>query len=425
MLNRRDFMTRSLQGASLVALGGVVPQFVANTARAAAAGGNKENTLVVIEMTGGNDGLNTVIPYADDLYHKARTTLRLTKEQVVRVNDHIGLNPGMRSIEPMLRAGQLAIVQGVGYPNPDRSHFESMDVWQLGDPRRSIKTGWLARSANELQSKTGMVPCVHIGGGRLPTALQGVPGAAVSINNRQPYRLELGGGTEERHKARRKLLEDLSQPDKDDSLLQFVQRRQLETLTSVEKLESLLQRQQQRTPLFGANGPYQPNSLPIKLQLIASLIASGFGTRVFYVVLDGFDTHSNQAAEHQRLLAQVADGISNFFNTLKMTGHDGHVRVMTFSEFGRRVQENGSKGTDHGAGSCLFVAGGRLPATVVGEHPSLKDLDSGDLKYHTDFRRVYATLLDSWLGCDSKTVLGGKFEHLPGLEVKPGVDAKN
>jgi uncharacterized protein (DUF1501 family) len=148
------------------------------------------------------------------------------------------------------------------------------------------------------------------------------------------------------------------------------------------------------------------------------LIARGFGTRVFYVMIDGFDTHSEQAMQHRQLLAEVADGIKFFFDTLQAGGHARRVRLLTFSEFGRRVQENGSKGTDHGSGSCLFVAGPSLKTGVVGAHPSLKDLDSGDLKAPIDFRRVYATLLDNWLGVDSKAVLGEQFEHLEGLKGK-------
>ena len=153
------------------------------------------------------------------------------------------------------------------------------------------------------------------------------------------------------------------------------------------------------------------------MNLVAQLIQHNFGTRVFYVVKDGFDTHSDQGPMHRTLLGEVADGITNFFEQLKPGGHDKRVRVLTFSEFGRRVQENGSKGTDHGAGSCLFVAGPKMKkAGLIGDHPSLKDLDSGDLKSHIDFRQVYATLLDHWLGCDSKVVLASEFKHLDALK---------
>jgi uncharacterized protein (DUF1501 family) len=418
MLNRRTFLTRS---ASLLALGPLVPQFVASTARAAEAG-KKDTVLVVVELTGGNDGLNTVIPYADDLYHKARPTLGFTKAQVVRLDDHVGLHPGMRSFEKLFKDGHLAVVQGVGYPNPDRSHFESMDVWHSADPRRKTRTGWLGRSAADLLDRKGGLPLLHVGGGRrLPLALQGAAGGAVSVNDQQAYRLDLGGGSDERHQARRKLLDELARPAAgDESLGGFVRRQQVSTLTSLEQLQAALAVGRRGRGYFSevSRRFYQANSLPVKLQLVAELIARGFGTRVFYVNLEGFDTHSGQATPHQNLLAELADGVAMLFNTLKQSKNDRRVRVLTFSEFGRRVKENGSKGTDHGAGSCLFVAGPSLKGGVVGAHPSLKDLDSGDLKYHTDFRRVYATLLDHWLGCDSKTVLGGTFEALDALKAK-------
>ena len=418
MLSRRQFLTRSLQGASLLTLSSVVPQFIARTARAAEAG--KDNILVVVEMNGGNDGLNTVIPYADDLYPKFRSSLLQTKDQVVKINDHIGLNPGMRSFDRLLQRGELAVVQGVGYPNPERSHFESMDTWQSADPKRKTTTGWIGRSTNELQGSTGGIPIMHVGPSRLPLALQGATGGAISVNENMPYRLELGGGDPDRQKARRKLLEDLARPGKDDdaSLTNFVYRREVQTLTTLDRLQEVLKGTNTgQFPGFGPDGrPYGPNALPQKLQLIAQLIQKGFGTRVFYVMRDGFDTHSDQAGQHRTLLGEVADGITTFFETLRQTGHDKRVRLMTFSEFGRRVQENASKGTDHGAASCLFVAGPGVKGGAVGEHPSLSDLDYGDLKFHTDFRQVYATLLDGWLGCDSQAVLGGKYEHIDALK---------
>jgi uncharacterized protein (DUF1501 family) len=413
MFTRRQFLTRSLQGASLLALAPAVPQFLANTARAAEAG--KDTVLVVIELSGGNDGLNTVIPYADDLYHKARPTLHLTKEQVVKVNDAIGLNPGMRSLDPLLQRGELAIVQGVGYPNPDRSHFESMDVWQSGDPKRKTRSGWIARGATDLSDKRGNVPIMQIGQKDLPLALQGAPGAVVSINDQRAYRLDLGPGDAAQHKARRKLLEEVAKPEEGgDDLLQFVRRRQAQTYTTLDKIQEVL-----RGP--GDGGQFNGGgNLASKLQLVARMIDKGFGTRVFYVNLDGFDTHSNQAGTHQQLLQELADSLFGFFETLRTKGQDKRVLAMTFSEFGRRVNENGSKGTDHGSGSCLFVAGPGVKAGPVNKHPSLKneDLDAGDVKYTTDFRRVYATLLDRWLACDSSIVLGGKFDHLELLKAK-------
>jgi uncharacterized protein (DUF1501 family) len=412
MFSRRQFLTRALQGSSLVALSSVVPQFVARTA--AAASPSKDNTiLVVLEMTGGNDGLNTVIPYADDLYHKYRPTLRQTKDVVIRLDDHVGLHTGMQSFRQMWEQGHLAVVQGVGYPNPERSHFEAMDIWHLADPQRRAKTGWLGRAAVEIADTTTGVAILHVGADRQPVALTGAPGGgAVSVNDKNSFRLEMAG-KEIQKEARRRLLADLAAPTGktgESDLTSFVQRRQVQTLTAIENLRELLEGPK-AIPRFG-------NGLSQKLQLIAGLIARGFGTRLFYVSLDGFDTHAGQAPAHQRLLADLADSVTNFFRTLKSTGHDTRVRLMTFSEFGRRVEENNSKGTDHGAASCLFVAGPSVKGGVVGKHPSLSDLDVGDLKFHMDFRRIYATQLDSWLSCDSKAVLGAKWDHVKELERK-------
>ncbi len=407
MLDRREFLLRSLQTSSLLAVGASVPGFVASTARAAPPG--KNNILVVVELSGGNDGLNTVVPYADDLYHKARPTLRFRKEQVIRVDDHIGLNPAMRGFDRLLQQGQLAIVQGVGYPNPQRSHFESMDIWQSADPRRLLKTGWIGRSAADLQDKRGSVPILQIGARGLPLALQGAPGGVVSINNKQAYRFNLGAADPARQKSFQHLLAKLSRPgdqEEEHSLLQFVERREVQTYATLGRLEEVLRTAPQMDWRF-----FQ-NSLAQKMRLVSQLIQRSFGTRVFYLNLDGFDTHSVQAEMQPRLLGELAQAVSLLFDELRPSGHDKRVLVMTFSEFGRRVQENGSKGTDHGAASCLFVAGPAVKGGPVNPHPSLGDLDAGDLRFQVDFRNVYATLLDRWLHCDSRTVLGSAFPHV-------------
>ena len=411
MFTRRQMITHTLRGSSLVALGSVVPSFVARTAHAAPAG--KDNVLVVVEMAGGNDGINTVIPYADDLYHKARPTLRQTKDVVIKLDDHVGLHRNMGGFRKLLDDRNLAVVQGVGYPNPDRSHFESMDIWQSADVTRKEKTGWLGRASGAIDNPSGGVPIFHSGTGS-PLAIAGAPyGGAVSVNEGTTFKLDLGAGSADRQTARRKLLEDVSKPGSlagGDDIAAFVQKRQLQTLTAVETLRELIE---------GPNAVRRyGGGLTQKLQLVAGLIAKGFGTRIFYVSIDGFDTHANQAPAHAALLGELADSIGGFFDRLAETGNEKRVRLMTFSEFGRRVKENGSRGTDHGAASCLFVAGPSVKGGVVGKHPSLSDLGDDDLKYHTDFRRVYATLLDQWLGADSKTVLGEKWEHVPELGAK-------
>jgi len=407
MFDRRRFLKTS----SLVSLSAMVPQFVARTANAAAPGA--ENILVVVELSGGNDGLNTVVPHADDLYHKARPTLAIPKSRTLPLNETIGLHPGLVSLHEMWKEGHLAVVQGVGYPNPDRSHFEAMDIWHSADPKRATPTGWLGRAASEGDNGSGGVPIVQIGGNKLPLAVVGAPGSgAVSIGQKNSFKLDLGAGGEAQLAKRRKFLDDLAKPGKDstDDLLGFVQRRQVQTLTAVEQLRDLLEGPN-AVRAFGTG-------LQQKLQLVAGLIERGFGTRIFYVNLDGFDTHSNQGPDHQKLMAELGDSIRSFFETLNRSKNEKRVRVLTFSEFGRRTQENNSRGTDHGAASCLFVAGPSVKSAIVGEHPSLSDLDAGDLKHGLDFRRVYATLLDGWLGCDSRAVLGAKWDSIPELAAK-------
>jgi uncharacterized protein (DUF1501 family) len=457
VLNRRQFLERTLKGSSLIAFGPLVPSFVAGAAQVAQSG--KDRILVVLEMTGGNDGLNTVIPYADDNYHKARPTLRYTKDQIIRVDDHIGLNPSLGQFQQLLGNGQLAIVQGVGYPNPNRSHFESMDVWQSADPRRKIANGWLGRSMGAVKVKEGEIVGIHVSTDQLPLAMQGSATGTPTIDPARPYELILDGTSynlqdlqlrgvavppapavaekkddepdpkvkeaADKHRAERmKLIQDLTGHgvDPKNDLLRFVQRSALQTYTAVDRLRKLMA---ESAPAPGEVdipvrrfGNVNNNELTSRLGLVSRIIRAGFGTRIFYVSIDGFDTHSNQRRDHEQLLAQVGNAIPNFFNQLQASGDAERVLLMTFSEFGRRVQENGSKGTDHGAASCLFVAGPKVKGGPVGKHPSLArgDLDAGDLKHQIDFRQVYATLLDRWLECDSKAVLGDKFEHLPLLK---------
>jgi uncharacterized protein (DUF1501 family) len=417
MHSRRDFLARTLGGSSLLAVGSVVPEFLANTALAADKDekGKKDTILVVIELTGGNDGLNTVAPFADDLYQKARPTLAITKKEALKLDDYCGLHPRMQEMKRLYDEKRLAVICGVGYPNPNRSHFESMDIWQLADMKRAQTTGWLARTIPGMTVKDAGVPGMYFGDQRLPLALQGADGGVISLADRESFKLQLTGN----EKPRKGLIEDLNTdttgPGAD--LAAFVRKRQLQTYTSLKKLEealneaSVIVNDQPNVRNFRPDQPQGDlNSLNGRLGLVARLVQKGLGTRIYYVQLDGFDTHSRQAEEHANLVGNLSNSIGNLFNSLGE--HANRVAVMTYSEFGRRVRENGSRGTDHGSGSCMFVAGNKVVGGLVGKHPSLSDLTDGDLKYHTDFRRVYATLLDDWLGVDSKGVLGDKFEKL-------------
>jgi uncharacterized protein (DUF1501 family) len=405
MLSRRNFLKTS----SLLATSPLIPAFIERTARAAPAG--KDPILVVLEMTGGNDGLNTVIPFKDPSYARLRPTLAIPANQVVKVNQDLGLHPALQQMGQLLQQQKLAIVQGVGYPNPDRSHFESMDRWQCGEiAAKPSGTGWLAKSVPDLaKGKGGGVPVMHVGSEKLPVACRGTTQGVFTLNQDQPFEMKLGKPGSADEKARKQLLADVAGGSAaDDNLQSFVQRRHLQTYTSVEKLGEVMKGHSQEMARYG----YQVSSLFAKFDLIGKLIEQGFGTRVFYVAIDGFDTHSGQAQTHQGLLQQIDQAVGALFQRLQRSGDDQRTLVMTFSEFGRRAGENGSKGTDHGSGSCMLVAGPGVKPGPVGVHPSLTDLTDGDLKYHTDFRRVYATLLDDWLNVDSKTVLGEKFESL-------------
>jgi uncharacterized protein (DUF1501 family) len=409
---RRDF----LKTASLLSVSPFVPGFVSRTAQAAENG--KDTILVIIEMTGGNDGLNTVVPYTDDQYYKARPSIGIPKTQAVRFNDDLGLNPGMRNWQQLIERKEVSIVQGIGYPNPDRSHFESMDRWQAGEVTAKVSgTGWLAKSVpGLLNASEGSIPVMHIGSEKLPLACRGTIQGVFTVNQELPFELKLGIPGSKQEKARKDLLAEVAATDSkiDNELLPFVQRRHLQTYSSLETLQKVLK----ETNLPQANNGMAQSNLNQKIDLIGKLIERGFGTRIFYVAIDGFDTHTNQTAGHQGLLQQIADSVFGLFARLRANGDDKRVLVMTFSEFGRRVHENGSRGTDHGSGSSLFVVGPGVKGTAVGKHPSLKDLDDGDLKFHTDFRRLYATLLDQWLKCDSQIVLGQKFEHLDLLKAR-------
>ncbi|AWM41681.1 hypothetical protein GobsT_72340 [Gemmata obscuriglobus] len=425
MPTRRDFLKTTLGASSLLAVGGVVPEFLATTALAAEKDDKKKDTvLVVVELTGGNDGLNTVAPYGDDLYQKARPTLAFAKKDVLKLDDYHGLHPRLGELKRLYDEKRLAVVQGVGYPNPDRSHFESMDIWQLADPKRAGTSGWLARAIPGMRVKDAGVPGMYLGDDRLPVAMQGADGGVISLADRASFKLQLTGN----QSSRKSLIESLNSGNdagKAD-LAAFVRKRQLQTYTSLQKIEDALReagssgRGQTREFVDGrfvTTDPDSLNTLSGKLGLIGRMIQKGLGTRLYYVQLGGFDTHSEQAEAHAKLLGELSSALGSFFNALTPE-HSERVAVMTYSEFGRRVKENGSRGTDHGSGSCMFVAGSQVVGGLVGKHPSLSDLTDGDVKYHTDFRRVYATLLDDWLEVDSRGVLDDTFEKLPLIDRK-------
>jgi uncharacterized protein (DUF1501 family) len=396
MTNRRDF----LKASSLVGLGATVPAFLARTALAApdaSKPGAKDTILVVVQLTGGNDGLNTVIPYKDDLYASYRPTIKVSADQVKKVNDAIGLHPSLDGLAGLLEDKALCVVQGVGYPNPSQSHFRSMDIWQAASTAESLTEGWVGRALKSMNS-----PAFHVAGNNeaAPLALNGSPARVPSITSIEDFQLKLAD------KAGKAVIEDAAKTGGKPGLLDFVQKTALNTYASSQKLQEIGKNYQPKVP-------YPATGLANRLKLCAQLIDAGLGARVFYVSIDGFDTHANQGGPqgaHANLLAEVSGAITAFYKDLAARGHKDRLLVMTFSEFGRRAKENGSKGTDHGSGAPMFLVGGKVKAGAVGEHPSLKDLEMGNLKFGTDFRQVYAAVLEKWLGVPSKDVIAGSFK---------------
>lgn len=409
--HRRDFLKHSLAASSLVSMGAAtVPTFLARSARAAASeeAGKDGRVLVVVQLLGGNDGLNTVVPHGHDGYARGRRALRLPKSQLHAINDGIGLHPGMGAMSELLEQQRLAIVQGVGYPNPDRSHFRSMEIWEtarLESTPEALETGWLGRILDAHPPAPGDdLPALHIGA-RSRLALQAKRNEVPSLESLEQYRLQIAGNDSDR-RALRTAIDDVARAERvsDDPLLGFLRRSTLAAYESSRRLEQLSE---------GEAGAEYPNyGLANRLKLIAQIIKAGFGTRVFYTTLDGFDTHANQLGSHAGLLTELADSLAAFQSDLSKAGHADRVAVLSFSEFGRRVAENASAGTDHGAAAPVFVIGPVAQAGLIGEHPSLEDLDDGDLKHHTDFRRLYATLLDSWLGIPAEPIVGAGFAPL-------------
>jgi len=394
-LHRREF----LKSGSLVSLGLTVPTFLTRTALAAPWAdqkGAKDTILVVVQLTGGNDGLNTVVPFADPEYAKLRPTLKLPINQLRKVNDQIGLHPSLDGLAKLLQEQSLCIVQGVGYPNPNQSHFRSMDIWQAGNTAETSSEGWLGRALKQLPSP----PAFHIAGPNQtsPLALAGAPMRVPSIASLDDFQLRTASGSGMLEKQeQRALMEGAARPkiSKSPGLLDFVQRTAVNTYASSQRLQEIGKNYQPK-----ASYPNVP--LGNHLKLAAQLIDADMGARIFYVSIDGFDTHANQLDQHANLLRQLSDSMSAFYKDMSARGHKDRILMMTFSEFGRRPYENGSKGTDHGAAAPMFLVGTKVKAGAVGKHPSLTDHSMGNLKHTLDFRQVYAAIIDKWLGVSSK-----------------------
>ena len=405
MTTRRHFLKTSFATSAVVSIGAAAPQFLLR-AGAADSTGNSDTILVIVQLSGGNDGLNTVAPFAEDAYRKARPTLAVQAADALKIDSSYGFHPAAQGLSNLLENHQLAVIQGVGYANPNRSHFESMDIWHTCRRKTAVRNdGWLGRFLDHTQTSSPQnLPALHLGHEKQPLALLSENVRVPSITSLDRFRLK---------DASQELRQTVSQIGNSgasgNDLLGFVQSSTGSALSASEQIEA-------------ASGKYRtgitwPDSgLSQKLKTVAQLIDAGLKTRIYYVTLDGFDTHSRQAPAHAALLREFSTALDAFVKDLNEHGHGDRVLTMAFSEFGRRLQENASEGTDHGAAAPVFVAGNRVKSGLIGNHPSLTELHDGDVKFHTDFRQVYATVLDQWLGVESRPILGEKFSPVPALQ---------
>jgi uncharacterized protein (DUF1501 family) len=410
---RREIVRLGLGSSALLACGRVVPVFLANSASvlASAPAAAKGRILVVVQLDGGNDGLNTVVPYRDDEYRKARPRLAIPAGDVKKIDDRVGLHPMLEPFSNLLDEQRLAIVQSVGYPNPNRSHFDSMAIWHTAKTTvDKAAPGWLARALDRRGDNLGDAAALHVHDAfLLPGALVGGRQVVPSIAGLEQFRRRLGIPDRSGAKVQIEALDRLAQQNRGEpgSLLQFVERCSLITYASSARLERL----ERDHPTAKASYP-EFYGLARRLELISKLIKAGMTTAIYYTHLDGFDTHSGQLQPHAALLRELGNSLRAFLDDMNKSGEGDRVVVLVFSEFGRRLGENGSGGTDHGTSAPVFLLGQPVKAGLHGEYPDLTHLDDGDPIHAVDFRRIYATLLDRWLEVPHRAVLGERFEPM-------------
>jgi uncharacterized protein (DUF1501 family) len=349
-------------------------------------------------LSGGNDGLNTVVPFADDVYHKSRPGLRVEPNAVLKLDDAVGFAPECKGLKSLWDEGQVKVVQGVGYPDPSRSHFRSMEIWQSGVLDAGPTSGWLGATAD----RTAGLDLCHVGTEAVPLALRGRRALAQSIGSVADYRFDPGATLPTPPPA--------GADDQNDVLLGAVRSRYRAALDLAARVGAI---ERATSPAPAVNADNDPLVLEASLATVRTLIEADAPFRIYYTAQPGFDTHAAQKFTHARLLRGVSDAVATFLRGLRMARLDERVVVLIFSEFGRRLQENGSAGTDHGTSAPVILAGKPVRGGLVGPPPNLNDLDLGDPRFTTDFRDLYATVLRRWLAIDPTPILGRRDEALP------------
>lgn len=406
---RRDFLRSALGASTLISLAPFAPPLLCRTALAAGPrqSGDDRTALVVIQLSGGNDGLNCVVPYADDTYARLRTTLRLRASDVHRIDDRLGFHPEMKDCRRLFDDRLFSVVQGVGYPKSSREHPAAERDWQTarpGDPR--CPTGWIGRYADHACDRApGSAPAALVATIGKPFGLTAERAIIPSIRSLRDATIAAGAHATEHTEAIRLITGAAGCANPALDLVR----------ASTATAHAVSRRIEGAAGATHAN--YPDSKLASHLRDIAALIRADAGFRIFYTDLGGdgfggFDNHAFQKDHHASLIRQLSGAIGAFVDDLRRDGLADRVALMTVSEFGRTVTENGRQGTNHGAAAPVFLAGGSLKGGLIGMHPDLGDLENDAPRHHTDFRQVYATMLDSWLGCDSVAVLGDRFGHV-------------
>ena len=371
--------------------------------------GKKDPVLVVLQLSGGNDALNTIIPYSDPLYMDNRPVVRIAEDQVLPINDRIGFNPAMGPIKRLYDEGKVAIIQGIGYPNPNRSHFRSMDIWHTCEPVKVGTEGWLGRAINVMDpNKENVLTGVNFGRG-LPRSLA-APGVPVaSVGNLETYGVLTGIEGEDQRADALDVFSNIYSPMIGRGMvIDYLSQTGMDALKGADILSTA-------PAMYSSTVEYGGDTVAQYMRNIAQVHLAELGTRALYTTApyNSFDTHAGQMAAHARLWTDVSNAVSDFYDDLKEHNAGDNVVLLVFTEFGRRVHDNGS-GTDHGSGGIAFVVGDAVKGGLYGEYPSLEpgSLLEGDLRYNNDFRGTYATLLERWMGLDSRPIVGGAFEQI-------------
>ncbi|GHC07850.1 DUF1501 domain-containing protein [Cerasicoccus arenae] len=401
-VTRREFLRGSMGGLGLVAFSGFAPSFLTSTARADVARPETgRQILVMIQLAGGNDGLNTCIPFQDDMYYNLRPDLGI-KEGYRPISDFLALHPNCAGMERLYKDGNLSIIQNVGYPNPNRSHFRSTEIWETATDSDIIgRDGWLGRyfdNACDGDGHTSSDPmALHIS--------DDTPGHFMSEKPHSIFGMPARGRIRKKNEDELALLEKLTQAPSASDTGSYLQHMMMDAIVTEKRVQNIVDR-------YKPQAKYQGN-LGQSLQKVAAMIAAGLETRVYFVAQGGYDTHANQANGHSQRLGELSNALHAFQQDLIKHKLDDQVLTVVFSEFGRRPQQNGSQGTDHGAAAPLFVMGRNLQTPLLGEVPDLQNLQNNDLRHEYDFRQVYASVIQDWFKADPSLVLDGQFDTLP------------